>query len=571
MKTEHTPHVIFYPQTSALKKGWDQIARVAALTLGPAGRNVVTTNNISGKVEIQSDAATIARRIVALPNHAEDMGAMLMRNLIWRMSQRVGDGSATAAVIAQAIFDQASRYRAAGANVMSLKTGIEAAMTAALDLLAQMAMPVRTHTELIGLANGITGHTGLSNLLGEMFYNLGSEAHIQVEEYVAPYLDRVYLEGGRWVGRIASPYLYTEPSARRSVLTDCAVVLFEGDVTSAEQILPLLTLLADAPQAARKVALFAHEVSSEALGTLVANHQAKTVEILAVELRRAGAQREADFADLGVLTGATVLSFDRGQWLQDVRMSDFGLARRVEATPDQCLVSGETGASGGTQAMIDAHLHTLQTRIKLLPSHEADHAALVADLQQRIARLVGRVATLKVGAYSEIERQLLIDKANKALRALPLAINEGVVAGGGCAYLKMAQALRMQSQEARSKNQEPSSVDSALSTQPLALNTDEWYWGWDILAAALEAPFRQICKNAGIDEPDMFVAAIGKTRRKVAFDALTQQLLPARKSGHLDAVGVLREALQIAVSGALMSLTVDVMVLHREPKVMMEP
>jgi chaperonin GroEL len=508
---------------------------------------------------------------VALPNHAEDMGAMLMRNLIWCMSQRVGDGSATAAVIARAIFDQASRYRAAGANVMSLKTGIEAAMMAALDLLAQMAMPVRTHTELIGLANGITGHTGLSNLLGEMFYNLGSEAHIQVEEYVAPYLDRVYLEGGRWIGRIASPYLYTEPSTRRSVLTDCAMVLFEGDVTSAEQILPLLTLLADAPQAARKVALFAHEVSGEALGTLVANHQAKTVEILAVELRRAGVQREADFADLGVLTGATVLSFDRGQWLQDVRMSDFGLARRVEATPDQCLVSGETGASGGVQTVIDAHLHTLQTRIKLLPRHEADHAALVADLQQRIARLVGRVATLKVGAYSEIERQLLIDKANKALRALPLAINEGVVAGGGCAYLKMAQTLRMQSQEARSKNQEPSSVDSALSTQHLALNTDEWYWGWDILAAALEAPFRQICKNAGIDEPDIFVAATGKTRRKVAFDALTQQLLPARKSGHLDAVGVLRKALQIAVSGALMALTVDVMVLHREPKVMMEP
>lgn len=567
-----TPQVIFYPQsTSALKHGWDEIARVAALTLGPAGRNVITLNPITQKAELQSDAANIARHIVAVPNRAADVGAMLMRNLIWRISQRVGDGSATAAVIAQALLDQALRYRVAGANVVLLKRGVEAALAAALAELADMAMPVRTHTELIGLANGITGHEGLSNLLGEIFYNLGSEAHIQVEEYVAPYLDRVYLEGGRWVARIASPYLYTEPTARRSVFADCAVVLFEGDVTEAEQVLPLLELLADLPEAARKITLFAHEVSGAALSTLVANHQAKTVEVLAVELRRAGAQRAADFEDLAVLTGANILSPERGRALAQVQQSDIGLARRVEATPDECLVSGEIGASGGSQDAIDAHILALQTQAKQLPSHTPDRDKLVADLQQRIARLIGRVATLKVGAYSETERAHLIAKANKALRALPLAINEGVVPGGGSALLKIAQKLREKSQEPRPKTQELGTQHLALETQDSGLSAQDAMWGWEILAAALEAPFVQICSNAGMRRPHDWIDPICKTRRPMAFDVLTQQLLPARKSGRLDAVGVLREALQIAVSGAMMALTVDVLVLHRDPKVMMEP
>ncbi len=542
------------------------MARVAALTLGPAGRNVITTNPVTNKAELQSDAANIARYIVAVPNRAADVGAMLMRNLIWRISQRVGDGSATAAVIAQSLLDQALRYRVAGANVVSLKRGVEAALTVALAELAEMAMPVRTHTELIGLANGITGHEGLSNLLGEIFYNLGSEAHIQVEEYVAPYLDRVYLEGGRWVARIASPYLYTEPTARRSVFTDCAVVLFEGDVTEAEQVLPLLELLADLPETARKIALFAHEVSGAALSTLVANHQAKTVEVLAVELRRAGAQRSADFDDLAVLTGAAVLSIERGQALAQVRQNDIGLARRVEATPDECLVSGETGASGGSQAAIDAHIQVLQTQAKQLPSHTPDRDNLVADLQQRIARLIGRVATLKVGAYSETERAHLIAKANKALRALPLAINEGVVPGGGSALLKIAQKLRVESDPSQLSTL--NSERSTLNAQPA---TSDERWGWEILATALEAPFVQICSNAGMRRPHDWIGPICKTRRPVAFDVITQQLLPARKSGRLDGVGVLREALQIAVSGAMMALTVDVLILHSDPKVMMEP
>lgn len=554
MNANRTPQVLFYPHAnSVLKQGFDEMATLLALTLGPSGRNIVTQHEISGKPEVQSDAATIARRIIAVPNRANDVGAMLMRNLVWRTAQRVGDGSAMAAVLAQSILHQATRYRTAGANVMMLKRGIEHALQRAINLLGEMALPVRNHRELTGLILGMTAETQLSALLGEMFYNLGPDAHIDLEMFVAPYLERVYLEGGRWVGRIASPYLYTDASARVGLQTDCAVALFAGDVTSADEVLPLLELIADLPEAARKVALIAHEVSGSALATFTANHQAKNMQILAIELRRAGAQRSADFEDIAVMTGAQVLMQERGQLLRSVRQTHMGMARRVEATPNYVLLSNPAGEAGGSRQSIARQVAMLEARMKI--AAQSAETETMIELQQRMARLVGRVATLKIGAYSETERNLLKSKAEKAIRATPLAINDGVVAGGGAALVVVANHLLDESKQ-------PSS------------ETPEMNWGTNIVAHALYAPFHQIARNAGVVEPDVYANEIIRAydrKHIMAFDAVEQKVVSARKSGLLDPVGVLREVLNIAGSGALMALTIDALVLHSDPKLALEP
>jgi chaperonin GroEL len=237
------PAVLFADQvTGALKRGFDQMAELLAITLGPTQGNIL--NELTDRApELLTDSATIARRVLGLPGQASNVGAMLVRSLAWRVNNRAGDGAATAAVLAQAILREATRYTQAGGNAMLVKQGIEQATQVALEALSAQAQPVKDEEELTRLAETLTGEAGLSLILGEMFDVLGETAHIVIEDYVAPYLERVYYDGGRWGTRLQSHYFITDHPGRRAVQTDCQVLIYAGHLNTLAEIQPLLELL----------------------------------------------------------------------------------------------------------------------------------------------------------------------------------------------------------------------------------------------------------------------------------------------------------------------------------------
>ena len=239
----HSPEVDLY-----LKQGFDTLAEALAVTLGPTQGIVLSASENRSSPELLSDAATIARRILALPHRSEDVGAMLLRNLVWRMQLKAGDGCATTAVLAQSILNQAQRYKAAGANAMLLQRGLKQAVVAASNALRQMAQPVQDEEELTKVAETITAEPELSLILGELFDILGAEAYITIEDYVAPYLEREYQEGGRWAGRLSSPYFITDPARQRAVLGGCTVALFAGTAAELVDSDPTKTAGADCPR-----------------------------------------------------------------------------------------------------------------------------------------------------------------------------------------------------------------------------------------------------------------------------------------------------------------------------------
>jgi chaperonin GroEL len=548
------PSVLLAPAAGdALFRGFDRLAELLAYTLGPSQGHALSESLTSraNRPEFVSDAAVLARRMMQFPDRAEDVGAMLLRQLVWRVHLRAGDGSATAAVVAQTLLREGRRLVAGGANPMRLRAGAEAGLQAALASIATQARPVRDYGDLIRLALTATGEEPLSIALGEMFHNLGNGAHIDIEEFAAPYIERDYHEGGRWQARISSPHLYTDAAAHRATLTHCAVALFAGDVTGFEQVEPLLRFALElAPEGADtpvRVALFAHEVRGEALGALIANTQQKKIQAVAVDLRRAGAQREADFDDLATLTGATVIAPHAGGRLEALGRGDIGMATRIFAGTEDVIVAAE-----GRQAAREKVIRSLtgRARNRALPDAERD------DARFRIARLIGQLGTLKIGAHTEAERTSLRQKADKGLRILPLALEEGWLPGGGVGLVQAAQA-------------------ATACAGELAETDPERAWGSRALATALEAPFRRILSNARIDPAPKLAEVRARNAKRGAKDfgvnALRGEIVRMPEAGLLDAAGVMREAVTAAVSGAMMALSTDATVLRSNPPLVYEP
>ncbi|GAB4454762.1 MAG: chaperonin GroEL [Anaerolineae bacterium] len=531
------PAVIHSPAAeTGLLRGFNKMAGVLAVTLGPTQGTVLSQSNTGGKPEILSDSATIARRLMQLPDRAEDVGAMLLRNLVWRMHLKAGDGCATAAVLAQSILEQGHRYKVAGANPMLLQRGIKRAAAAAIEALGAMSRPVTDEDDLTRVAETVTGEPELSLILGEIFDLIGPDGYVTIEDFVAPYLERDYQEGGRFKGRLVSPYLISETATRRGVLSGGPVALYAGEVSSVEDVQPLLELAAGSD---KQVTLIAHEIKGIALNMLVANHQQKRLKIIAAELRRPATPRATDFEDLAALTGATVLSPELGQRLQHITAADLGRARRVEADADSVVVLGQPAQA----AVVRQQIETLQARLAgLEPDDEA-----AEELRFRMARLSGHVATLKLGAHTKAGRDAIRQKATKGLRSLPLALREGVAPGGGVAYLDCIPAARQ------------------------VAATGEEAWGVDILARALEAPFRRIVANAGKHDPAVKLAEARRMGPGCGCDALSGETVDMADAGILDATGVLRLALETAVSGAAIALTTEALVLKRNPQQSMEP
>lgn len=534
------PAVISPPDSILqLKRGFDLLANLLALTLGPTQGVVLASTDLRPKPEVLTDAATIARRITDLPDPEQNAGLMLLRNLVWRMHERVGDGGALAAVLSQAILEHSLRGVRAGANPVWVANGVRRAAQAAAQHLAQISQPVQGEDDLVAVARAATGEEKLSWLLGEMFDLLGPRAYIQVEDYVAPYLERVYLEGGRWQAELISPYLITAPALGRAVQSDCLVALYDGVLSTQEEVRPLLEL-AGAQKPAR-LFLAAQRISGEALSLLAATHQQTELKIAAVSLKRAGEKATTDLTDLALLCGAQVVSPVLGRRLQMVRLEDLGRARRVEAGAEELLAVGSAGSSAGVRQEIER----LNQRLQSLPFGDDSRP----ELEMRLGRLSGSAGVLKVGAITQTERDYLHQRAEQGIKVLRATLEEGLLPGGGCAYLHCI--LPAQAQAA-------------------AVGGDETL-GVQALARALQAPFERILRNGGVEAPALFAQDILDQPPGVFYDVITGQVLPARQAGVLDSTLVLRAALETAVSGALMALSIDTLVIKRKPKVSYEP
>lgn len=535
------PAVLAPPRAPAkLQRGFETLAELLALTLGPVSGHIVSTTTDKPQPELLTDAATVARRFVALPDRGEDVGAMLLRNLAWRVHERVGDGAATTAVLAQAMLSRAARSVRAGANPAIVQRGLRHGAKAAVEALQQQARPVRGVPDLTAVALAVTGHSALSASLGEMFERLGPRAHILVEKYVAPYLEREYLEGGRWSARLASPYFSTAAATQSARLEQCRVALFHGNLATVEDVLPLLEVAAALQPA--HLLLVANQISSEALNALTATHRRGRIRIVAVALKRLGDQQRADYTDLAAFTGAQVLSTDSGESLRAVTVQALGFASEVEAGAESLTVK----AGGGMERTIRAEIRALEQRLRALPFGDSEQP----ELQMRIGRLAGSAGILKIGAYTQAERDWLYQKSEQAIKALAAALEEGVVPGGGAAYARCVPAV-----------------------EALRRNTadDEAKLGLAAVTFALEAPLRRILANARAGEPGAVLAELQRNGRAAAFDVLRGELVSTRSATFLDSAKVLRVALETAASGALLALSTDAIVLKRKPKVSYKP
>jgi len=532
------PAVITAPDsTTHLKQGFDTLANLIALTLGPARGNVLNTTELN-QLELVHDAATIARRVTALPDRRQDVGAMLLRNLVWRVSQQVGDGGATAAVLAQAILDRAHRYMSAGANAMMIQRGVKMAVDVALDDLAKRAQLVDTEDDLIAVAGAVTGDDTLSLILGEMFHLLGAHAHITIEEHVAPYLERTYIDGGKWEAQLTSPYFANTVATRGAVLHDCAVALFDGEILFNDEVMPLLDLITK--REPKHLLLLVKDITDDAFNLVVTNHQRNTLKIIVARSKRVGREMENDFNDLALLTGAHYFSKEMRVTMKEITEKDLGRARRVEIVENSMFVVG----GGGSPMTVRDTIAEMEEQLALPDLTKEERA----EIQMRLARLSGSSAVLHIGAITDTERKMMQQKAEQGIKALRSVVEEGVLPGGGMAYIHCLPAL---------KKIKTDHEDIAL--------------GVKVVAHALEAPFRRILTNAGMHTPGLVLEEIKRKGSSHVYNVMKHCVVESATSKLLDSAKVLRTALQIAASGANIALTTETMVLKKNPETSDEP
>lgn len=540
------PQVVGQPTTSKhFKKGINTIADLLAPTLGPTGGHIASQRDSGQKVELLDDAATIVRRILSLGSAQDDIGAMTMRSLIWRVSQRAGDGGATAAVLARAVYNEGLRLVTAGANAVRLERGVDRAVDIVVDTLYQLARPVQDENMLSAAARTLTKEEDMSAVMGEMSYLLGPDAQVMVEKFVAPYLEREYIAGAYYKSNIASMYFYTDAQRKRAALNGPAVAIIDGKLTAAEQALPLLE---GALKLGKKaLVIVAADISGPALSLLVANNQAKKekkkLDILGVKPSVVGDERRWAWTDLAVLTGATVLGPDHGLDPADATPAQLGQAQRVEFANKGFVLVAPKESRGAIQDEVNKLRHYIAET----PLDDEDRPKYV----NRLSTLTGGVGRLKIGATSKLEREMLYQQAQRSFHVLSAAQRKGVVPGGGAALLHCAAAVR-----------------AAIAMN--GADSDE-IAGMRLIERVLEEPLRQIVHNAHIDTPAVIVDRVLSAGSAATYDATQGKVVDAYETGIVDAADVVATILQTAVSGAIMALTTDAIVYHREPEQSMTP
>ncbi|MCD2434896.1 chaperonin GroEL [Acidaminococcus sp. NSJ-142] len=512
-----------------LERGVNALADAVKVTLGPKGRNVVLEKKF-GSPTITNDGVTIAKDI-ELEDPFENMGAALVREVATKTNDIAGDGTTTATVLAQSIVHEGMKNVVAGANPMVLKKGIKKATDVLVEELKKSAQDVKTKEEKAQVASISAGDEEIGGLIADAMEKVGNDGVITVEESKTMDTSLETVEGMQFDRGYISPYMVTDPDKMESVMSNPYVFITDRKITLINDIMPLLEKVV---QQGRELLIIAEDVEGEALATLVVNRLRGTFKAVAVKAPGFGDRRKAMLQDIATLTGATVISEEVGRKLDSASLQDLGTCGQVRVTKDMTTI---VDGGGDKQAIAD-RVASIRAQIP-----ETTSTFDKEKLQERLAKLSGGVAVIKVGAATETElkdKKLRIEDALNATRA---AVAEGIVAGGGTALLQ---------------------VQPALEELAAAAEGDE-KTGVEIVKRAIEAPVRQIADNAGL-EGAVIVEAVKKAEKGIGFNALTGEYVDMIKSGIVDPCKVTRSALQNAASIASMILTTEAVVADKPAK-----
>jgi chaperonin GroEL len=508
---------------AALLRGITVMAHAVEVTLGPKGRNVVIAKKF-GSPTLTKDGVTVAREL-ELRDPAENLGAQLLKEVASRTSDLAGDGTTTATVLARAIFRAGLRNVMAGANPMGLKRGIEQAVDAVVEELKQMSKATKDKTEIAQVATIASNNDpAIGSLIAEAMEKVGKDGVITVEEAKSTETALEVVEGMQFDRGYLSPYFVTDPARMEVVLEDALVLICEKKLAAMQEMLPLLEQVA---KAGKPLLIIAEDLEGEALATLVVNKLRGTLAICAVKAPGFGDRRKATLEDVAILTGGTAITEDLGMKLESLKLADLGRAKKVVVTKDATTIIDGAGKA-----------KDIQGRIKQLRAQIEDTTSDYdrEKLQERVAKLAGGVAIVKVGAATETGMKEKKARVEDALNATRAAVEEGIVPGGGVALLRGAEAL-----------------DS------LKLPGDEGT-GVAIVRRALEEPLRTIAENAGLEGSVVVEKVKALVPLTCGFDAETNAYVDMMQAGIIDPTKVERVALQHAASIAALLLTTEVLV-----------
>ena len=513
---------------AAILRGINQLADAVKITLGPKGRNVVIDKKF-GSPTITKDGVTVAKEI-ELKDSLENMGAQMVREVASKTSDVAGDGTTTATVLAQAIFREGVKTVAAGANPMALKRGIDKAVERATEEIRRLSKPVKGDAiAQVGTVSA-NGDQTIGNIIAEAMNKVGKDGVITVEESKTMETSLEVVEGMQFDRGYLSPYFVTDPERMEAVLENPLILINEKKISSMKDLLPLLEQVA---KLGRPMLIIAEDVEGEALATLVVNKLRGTLNIAAVKAPGFGDRRKAMLEDIAILTGGKVISEDLGIKLENVKLEDLGRAKKITIDKDNTtIVEG-----AGKQSDIEGRVKTLRAQIEDTTS-DYDRE----KLQERLAKLVGGVAVIKVGAATETEMKEKKARVEDAMHATRAAVEEGIVPGGGVALVRAARALEK------------------FQINPDGEGDADEQIGVNIVRRALEEPLRQIVQNAGKEGAVVVERVRSERNENIGFNAATETFEDLVKAGVIDPAKVTRTALQNAASIAGLMLTTEAMV-----------
>ncbi|MEA3241606.1 MAG: chaperonin GroEL [Pseudomonadota bacterium] len=514
---------------NAILAGLNVLADAVKVTLGPKGRNVIIDKSF-GSPTITKDGVTVAKEI-ELEDKFENMGAQLVKEVASKTSDVAGDGTTTATVLAQAIYREGSKMVAAGANPMELKRGIDMSVANIVDNLQEMSNPTQTHKEIaqVGIISA-NGDETIGNIIAEAMDKVGKEGVITVEEAKAMETSLDIVEGMQFDRGYLSPYFVTDPERMEAILEDPYILIHDKKISNMKDLLPILEQIA---KAGKPFLLIAEDIDGEALATLVVNKLRGTLNCVAVKAPGFGDRRKAMLQDLAVLTGGQVISEEVGLKLESASLNDLGQAKRITIDKDNTTIVDGTG----TQEDIQARVKQIRVQIEETTSDYDQE-----KLQERLAKLIGGVAVINVGAATETEMKEKKARVEDALNATRAAVEEGIVPGGGVALLRTIAAL-----------------------DGLKDLTHDEQMGANIIRRSLEEPVRQIVNNAG-QEGSVIVEHLKKEGGAYGFDAAKGVYVDLYEAGIIDPTKVTRTALQNAASISGLMLTTECMVAETPEK-----
>ncbi len=502
--------------------GVEKLSNAVTSTLGPSGRNVILDKKF-GSPQITKDGVTVAKEI-ELPDPFENMGAQMVKEVASKTNDVAGDGTTTATLLAEAIYREGLKNLTAGANGMALKRGIDKATQAVVDSIAKLSKKVKSADEIAQVATlSANGDEEIGKMISEAMEKVGKEGTITVEEAKTLESSLDVVEGMQFDKGYLSPYFVTNPDAMECELEDPFILLFEKKISNLQDMLPLLQTVA---KSGRPLMIIAEDVEGEALATLVVNKLRGTFQVCAAKAPGFGDRRKAILEDIAVLTGGRLISEDIGVKLENVQITDLGRCKKVVVDKDNTTIVDGLGKSSDIKARVE------QIK-KQIEDTTSDYDR--EKLQERLAKLAGGVALIKVGAATEAAMKEKKDRVDDALHATRAAVEEGIVPGGGVAYLRCQKAI-----------------------DALALEGDEKV-GAAIISRAIEAPLRKLVDNAGI-ESALVIANVKKATGTNGYNVRTGEYVDMLKAGVVDPAKVTRSALQNAASIAGLLLTTDCMV-----------